>query len=330
MSATKKSLMTRIFQIIFITLFMPCALRAMDDLIFGADVQARNQADNDDAPALRSLEEGGGGQIPASATTTEAQNPVFTRLRFNPDVPPKPPQKPRVGAMQRLIQGSKRINRDRLPAPLFTDDNDDDFDYIPLEEKKPVQKAPKKPIINAIIAHMEKETFRKFMYDMENMKMLDTDAYGKTIAYLMQCQNDNVNFIFVSKMHNGTPDIIRSIEEKTKYRFPNNIVVRDKTLNPYACSLSEVACCTAARITEQRKVTIENMTDNAQGDIKEVERETPTVSYFIQKAINEYLDLVLDLLMESPEARKERLYKNAIRGPIPTKTAEIAKFDQKG
>lgn len=301
--------MARIFHIILITFFVPCALHAMD-LTFRPYIAADSQDGNDNLPALSTLEEGGGGQIPASEPTTKTKNPVFAQL---PSVPPKPTQKPWFGALERLIQEPRRINRNRLPPPRFTDDNDDDADYIPLEETKPVKKAPKEPIVKAIIAHMEKETFRKFMYDMENMEMLDEHAYRRTFAYLIRCQHDNPNFIFALKMQNGTPDIIRNIEEKTKYRFPNNIVVRDKTLIPHACSLSEAACCTAAKVTEQCKFIIEDMTDIAHGNIKEVEREIPTHTYFIQKAINEYLDRVLDLLMETPEARRKRLYKNAIK-----------------
>jgi hypothetical protein len=206
-------------------------------------------------------------------------------------------------------------NSDRR-GPL--DDSDSESDPIPFPSHT-------KCHIDAIIDQIKKGTLRKFTYDMENMRdldrrtimhdgnIIDISSSAYTIAYLQYHRHSDANFLYPLKMTGGTPDIIRGIQERRQYQFPNNIILTDDTLpntTPLVCG----SCCTEQRVREEKNMVIEGEIYQLPKDIQDtIKREIPSPAYFIQTAVNQYLDIVQQWQNETPEARKKRLYKRAIR-----------------
>jgi hypothetical protein len=204
--------------------------------------------------------------------------------------------------------GSKRTAFD-----LTADDN------VPLPVYAPPPLQPKTlPIhivkaVKTITATLEQETLRKFTYDMQTMQTLDYPAYFVTMYCLKLLRTKDQKFLSTLGITNGTPSIIRYIEEKTKYRFPENIVVRTKQY-PYARSLADVAFCTEHRVSEQKLACIDiTAPQKSDADIIKKELLSCSPAHLIQCAVNTYLDQSDATENETPEEREKRVYSKAFK-----------------
>lgn len=285
-------------------------------LILHSLVHTYNLHAMDDLEFIFKLEQKDTGQAQAQ---TAAENPLLR-------VPPPPPsifQPPAAPEKPKNVLIFKRPNTQNCPNPFlsppkkkksFLLDSDDEQDYIPIPQPKPINvpiTPPKAPLdieleIESITNTLNRETLRKFTYDMEAMQELDARAYAITIGYLQMLREEDKDFLYTLKINTGTPDIIRYIESKTSYRFPENIVVRTKQY-PYACSLASVAFCTEKRVYELKKFLVHS----SRADIYKLDKEVPSCAYLIEQAILAYLDQLDALEKETPAQRRKRIYKKA-------------------
>jgi len=163
--------------------------------------------------------------------------------------------------------------------------------------------------IESIITVLKRETLRKFTYDMETMQELDPHAYRITMICLQGWYLRDKDFVYNRKIDHGTPAIIRHIESKTSYRFPENIVVRTKQY-PHACSLADIAFCTEARVKEQKNFLVD-LHQPSSTDREKIFKEIPPSAHLIERAILAYLDQIDALEKETPKQRRKRIYKKA-------------------
>lgn len=214
-----------------------------------------------------------------------------------------------------IFKGRPPLGNDskKRKGPL---DSEDDEPSIPRGPRKSIKaNAPEKQasripeIVNWINNTLSKESLRKFTYDMDLMKSLNEDAYQKTILQLESWREKDTDFLNKLTIKNGTPDIIRVIESQTSYRFPKNIVVRNKE-HPHACSLAEVACLTEARVKEHKNALVD-FSNPSSTERDQIYREIPACCYLMQTAIIAYLDQIKAIKEETLEQRKERIYERA-------------------
>jgi len=209
----------------------------------------------------------------------------------------------------------KRSNLFLLPPRKKKDLLDldlDDEEFIPSlisahEEPTHQNESPGKikNIIDSLTATLQRETLRKFTYDMRGIQILDSNAYAMTILCLQVLRAKNKTFVYT-----GTPDIMQYIEEKGWYKFPENIVIRKKQY-PYACSITDaaVALCTIKRVNEQKNALVDQE-DLSKTDDDTIFKAIPASTALIKGAIITYLDQVEAIENETPKERKKRMYRN--------------------